>query len=395
MPKAGQFRTAFVPHDLEEPIVGSAAGPLAGLTFAVKDMYDIAGQRTGGGSPEWLAAQAPATKTAGIVAKLLWSGASLVGKTICDEFFYSLTGANAHYGTPINPRAPGRLPGGSSSGSAAAVAQGACDFAVGSDTGGSVRVPAAFCGLYGIRPTLGRVDLSGAMPMAPSFDVPGWFAAGPGVFSKIGTVLLGGEAKRAPITDLIVGDDAFALADPEVAELLSLAVEAIASDLPEPSHEVIAREGLERWADTFRVIQGREIWALYGDFIERVRPQLGPGIRERMQFAASVSERDAEAARSDHERIRTHVRGLVPIGSVLILPTAPAIAPEITCPAETLEKFRSRAMRLTCIAGLSGLPQITVPAGTVSGCPVGLSFIAWPNGDEALLDLACKLARRL
>ena len=175
-----KFRSAFVPHDLTAPIAGAAKGPLAGLTVAVKDMYDIAGWRTGGGSPVWLDKHAPAKRHAAPVRKFLAAGATVIGKTVCDEFFFSLTGANAHYGTPLNPRAPGRLPGGSSAGSAAATAAGACDFALGSDTGGSVRVPASFCGIYGIRVTLGRVDMTGAMDMAPSFDAAGWFAHGPG-----------------------------------------------------------------------------------------------------------------------------------------------------------------------------------------------------------------------
>src|SRR6516164_3085623 len=178
--------SAFVPHDLTAPLSGAGAGPLAGLSAAVKDMYDIAGYRTGGGNPDWLAAQAPAASSAAAVARILEAGATIIGKTICDEFFYSLAGVNAHYGTPLNPRAPRRLPGGSSSGSASATAAGACDFALGSDTGGSVRIPAAFCGVFGIRPTLGRVSLAGVMAMAPSFDVPGWFSNGPGVFQRVG-----------------------------------------------------------------------------------------------------------------------------------------------------------------------------------------------------------------
>jgi amidase len=139
---ARRARTAFVPHDLTAPFVGASEGPLAGLTAAVKDMYDIAGHRTGGGSPDWLNAHPPAASTAAAVRRILDAGATVIGKTVCDEFFYSVTGANAHYGIPINPRAPGRLPGGSSSGSASATAAGACDFALGSDTGGSLRVPA-------------------------------------------------------------------------------------------------------------------------------------------------------------------------------------------------------------------------------------------------------------
>ncbi len=211
--------TFFVPHNIDAPIVGAALGPLAGLTAVVKDMYDIAGYQTGGGNPEWLAAQKPASKHASAVAKILAAGATIIGKTICDEFFYSVSGINAHYGTPPNIRAPGRSPGGSSSGSAAACGANVCDFALGSDTGGSVRIPASFNGVYGLRPTHGRVDLAGAMAMAPSFDVAGWFANGPGVLRRVGTVLLQGRAVKARATSLVVAKDAFAQADAEVAAL--------------------------------------------------------------------------------------------------------------------------------------------------------------------------------
>ena len=395
MSASHRLRSAFVPHDLPEPLAGAAQGPLAGLTAAVKDMYDIAEERTGGGNPDWLAAHRPALADAAAVRKLLLAGATIIGKTVCDEFFFSVTGANAHYGTPINPRAPGRLPGGSSSGSAAATAAGACDFALGSDTGGSVRVPAAFCGVYGIRPTHGRIDMTGAMPMAPSFDVPGWFASGPGVFRRVGEVLLEGAGVRAKPRQLIILDDAFAEADAEVASLLRAAIDTMASDLPKPIHEAVAPGGFDTWRESFRVIQAREIWSIYGPFVERHQPKLGPGIRERMAFAATVSERDADMARQEQKRARERICALVEPGTVLALPTAPCIAPRIDTGAKALESLRVRVMRLTCLAGLSGLPQVTLPVGSISGCPIGLSFIAWHGGDEALLDLAVQLARHV
>ena len=383
----------FVPHDLATPVAGAREGPLAGLTVAVKDMYDIAGARTGGGSPDWLAAQTPARAHAGTVKRLLDAGATVIGKTVCDELFYSVTGANAHYGTPTNVRAPGRLPGGSSAGSAAATAAGACDIGLGSDTGGSVRIPAAFCGVYGIRPTLGRIDLSGAMAMAPSFDAPGWFAGGPGVFRRAGAVLLGGKSADAAIERLIVAEDAFAQADADVAALVRAALARMAAALPAPIPVRVAPDGFDPWREAFRIIQARETWVTFGDFIARRRPPLGPGIKERMAFAASVGEADADAARRVHGKVRTHIHGLLPPGTVMALPTAPCIAPLCDTPVEALESFRVRVMRLTCIAGLSGLPQVTLPVGTVAGCPVGLSFMGWRGGDEALLDLAVALAR--
>ncbi len=208
--------TAFVPHDLATAIPGAGSGPLTGLTTVVKDAFDIAGERTGAGSPEWLAAGVAAATTATAVQQVLDAGATIVGKTVCDEFLYSVTGANWHYGTPVNPRAPDRLPGGSSSGSASATAGGACDFALGTDTGGSVRVPAALCGVFGIRTSHGRVAIGGVVPMAPSFDSVGWFAPSAGVLQRIGSVLLGAGRVAASIDRLVVATDLLASADPEV-----------------------------------------------------------------------------------------------------------------------------------------------------------------------------------
>jgi amidase len=384
-------QSPFVPHDLKKPIAGAAHGPLAGLTAAIKDMYDIAGERTGGGSPEWLKTHPPASRTAGAVQQISDAGATIIGKTICDEFFYSITGANAHYGTPTNSRAPDRLPGGSSSGSAAATAAGMCDFALGSDTGGSIRIPAAFCGLYGLRPTLGRVDLSGVMAMAPSFDVPGWFATTPGVFRRVGSVILQGPKSARPIEKVIVLDDAMANASPAVASLIGSALEEFGRALPNPEHGNVALDRIDAWREAFRIIQAHETWRTYGKFIEQHHPRLGPGIKERLEFAASVRDADANGAQKEHQVARETVRSMAAPGCILLLPTAPDIAPRKD--ASDLEDFRVRVMRLTCIAGLAGLPQMTMPLGTISGAPVGISFIGWPGSDEVLLDLAVSLAR--
>jgi amidase len=388
-----QYRSAFVPHDLAEPLRGASSGPLAGLTAAVKDMYDIAGLTAGCGNPTWLETHKPADKNAGAVQKILDAGATIIGKTICDEFFFSVTGANAHYGTPINPRAPGRLPGGSSSGSASAVAAGACDFALGSDTGGSVRIPASFNGLYGLRPTLGRIDLSGAQAMAPSFDVPGWFAASPGVCRKVGAVLL--DKRRVPSKRLrmIALEDAFAEADSDVADLLRTALEFMIADLPAVAHARISLEGFDSWREAFRTIQGFEVWRTFGDFVTRRKPTIGPGVRERIEFSARVTEAEVQMARQAHIQAREHILQVVKPGTMLALPTAPCIAPLIDVSPEDMDHFRTRVMRLTCTAGIAGLPQMNLPIGTLAGCPVGLSFIGWAGGDEALLDLACELSR--
>jgi amidase len=392
MPSQG-YRSCFVPHDIGAPIKGAASGPLAGLSSVVKDMYDIAGERSGCGNPDWLASHAPATRNCPSIQKILDAGTTIIGKTVCDEFFYSLSGVNPHYGTPMNPRAPGRLPGGSSAGSAAACGAGLCDFALGSDTGGSVRVPASFNGIYGLRPTHGRIDHAGVADMAPTFDVPGWFAAAPGVFRKVGAVLLDGRRVGAKIERVVVLEDAFAQAEEPVADLLRTALEFMSDDLPEMVHGRITSEGFDPWREAFRIVQAYEVWQTFGDFVTTRKPTIGPGVRERIEFAATVTKEQADAARDVQSKGREHVRQIAVPGTVLALPTTPSIAPKLDTPAARLEDFRVRAMRLTCTAGISGLPQMSIPAGTIDGCPVGLSFIGWAGGDEALLDLACKLSR--
>jgi amidase len=385
-------RSAFVPHDLTEPIEGRSDGPLAGLSAAVKDMYDIAGYRTGAGNPEWLASRQPAETHAGVVQRLLDAGATITGKTVCDEFFYSITGANEHYGTPVNPRVPDRLPGGSSSGSAAACAAGACDLALGSDTAGSVRVPGALCGVYGIRATQPRFDMAGATAMAPSFDAGGWFSGSPGLLRRAGAVLLGPPQRAGRITQLIVLDDAFEIVDEPVATLAEVVLAAAQDRLPVVTHDRAAPGGLDTWREAMRIVQAHEVWASFGEFITKRRPKLGAGIRERIEIAARISDDQVVAARDVTADATRRMHELAVPGTVLALPTAPSIAPRLATPADDLESFRVRVMRLVCMASISGLPQVTIPAGTADGAPVGLSFIGWRGGDEALLSLATAMA---
>ena len=386
------LRSAFVPHDLTDPIEGRPDGPLAGFTAAVKDMYDIAGYCAGAGNPHWLASRLPASTHAGAVKKLLDAGATIIGKTVCDEFFYSITGANAHYGTPVNPRAPARLPGGSSSGSASACAAGACDLALGSDTAGSVRIPAALCGLYGIRVGQRRFDMAGATAMAPSFDAGGWFSATPGLFRRVGAALLEPPERTSPIAEMLILDDAFETVDEPVAAVVAAVLAAAQELLPSPWHERAAPEGLDSWREAMRVVQAHEVWASFGEFITEQRPKLGAGIRERMEIAAKISGAKVVAARDLTAQAAQRMHKLAGPGTVLALPTAPSIAPPLTTPSDELESFRVRAMRLVCMASISGLPQVTIPAGTADAAPVGLSFIGWRGGEEALLSLAARMA---
>jgi len=206
-------------------------------------------------------------------------------------------------------------------------------------------------------------------------------------------VLLGGNRVDAKLDALVIATDAFAEADPEVAALGRDFLARAAAVLPRPQEQTLAPGGFDPWRGANRVIQGREAWESFGAFVTAAKPQLGPGIRERIAYAATVTAQQADTARTTMAAARAHIRALVPHGTVLALPTAPCIAPPVDLPAEELERFRVRVMRLTCASGLSGLPQVTLPAGIVDGCPAGISFIGWAGGDEALLDLACTLAR--
>jgi amidase len=380
---------AFLPGP-QPAIAGRSDGPLHGLRFAAKDLFDIAGFVTGAGNPDWARTHGPAAAHAAAVAQLLYAGADLVGKTHTDELAFSLNGENAHYGTPINPRAPGRVPGGSSSGSASAVAGGAVEAALGTDTGGSVRIPASYCGLYGMRPTHGAIPMAGLVPLAPSFDTVGWFARDAGTLARVGRALLPSATPPA-IDRLVVMTDALALADAAVQAALAPAIDLLRDRLSTTTGELAPADsgvagGLPGWLPVFRTIQGREAWAAHGAWIEATEPAFGPGIRDRFRLASTITVdavREAEAVRLT---IRTWLERLLPPGTALLLPTAPGIAPRLATPPVELDAFRNRALALCCAAGLGGLPQISIPAGVVDGYPVGLSLIAGHRADRALLD---------
>jgi amidase len=284
------------------------------------------------------------------------------------------------------------VPGGSSSGSAAAVATGLCDFALGSDTGGSVRGPASFCGIVGLRPTFGRTDLRGVMPLAASFDTLGWFTRSAGLHERVAAVLLGDDAPGPPLTRLIRVDDAFALLFGQ-AEQAALAegVDAAMHELGAAAGVTIAPDGLAGWQQLYRILQGHEAWAAHGPWITSRAAELGPQTATRFQVSSRVTEAEAAAAAAKRAEAGERIRTLVGADGVLILPTTPGIALPVEAPEEDFEAFRARAISMLCIAGLSGLPQVSLPVGKVSGCPLGLSLIGPPGRDRALLAIARKV----
>jgi amidase len=371
---------------------GSGQGPLAGLTFAAKDVFDIADSRTGFGNPAWLESHPLAESTAPAVQLLLDAGADMVGKTLTDEITYSLSGQNFHYGTPVNSAAPGRIPGGSSSGSASAVAGGLVDFALGTDCGGSVRLPASYCGILGIRPSHGRISLEGVAPFTWSFDVAGWFARDADVFARVGEALLDEDGKSPAPRRLLYAQDAFDLLDREVSDALASAVDAAAGIIGSRADITVSPGGLPGWYETFRVIQAWEIWSNHAAWIEEAKPEFGPGIRERFEWASRVTEQDVEAARIRRAVILERVESLFEEGDVLCLPTSPRVAPPVDAPTDELEnRVRAQAMSLLCVAGLAGLPQVSLPLASLDGLPLGFSLVGPKGADRQLLALAGRM----
>ena len=370
---------------------GAASGPLSGLEFGVKDIYDVAGHKTGFGSPDWLRTHPDAARTAPVIKQLLEAGAHMVGKTHTDELTFSLNGENAHYGTPVNVNAAGRIPGGSSSGSAAAVAGGLVDFALGSDTGGSVRAPASFCGIYGMRPSHGRVSLEGACPLAPSFDTAGWFARDASVMERVGAVLLGEETDDTMPAGVLVAQDAFDLAGPAASAALARGLDRVSVLLGKPERITVSDEGLRQWLEIFRALQGGEVWAQHGGWVQQAKPQLGPGIRQRVEWASTIGDGEIAQARVKRESVVQRMSTLLGNDTVLVLPTVPDIAPQRNADPKATEDFRARALTLLCIAGLARLPQINLPLGKLNGCPIGLSLIGPRDGDMMLLRIARSL----
>jgi amidase len=382
--------------DSDAYLRGATEGPLSGLSFAAKDIFDVAGHVTGGGNPDWKATHDPAEATAWVVQALVDAGATMVGKTITDELTRGIFGENAHYGTPTNPRAPGRVPGGSSSGSAAAVAGGLVDFALGSDTGGSVRVPASFCGLYGLRPTHGRIPVHGMLTQAPTYDTVGWFARDAETFARVGSVLFPDTSPQLRPTRLVIAEDAFDLADREVSDALQPAVELVCKLVCQPSRERLAPVSLSVWSEQQQVLQSREAWESVRDWIDRVNPRLSFEVADRYVMARSVSDAQVEAALAGRAAIAARMDEVfADNGTIVCLPTTVAPAPPVGQKVSERHALRLRNSALTSIAGNTGRPQISLPVAEVRGLPVGLSLLGNRGGDEMLIMLARDIAAAL
>lgn len=384
---------AFVPYPAA-PVAHATSGPLSGLTLAVKDIFDVAGYPTGCGQPTMLALSGIKTATAPIVRRFLDAGARFVGKTHTVELAYSLNGINTHFGTPINPAAPERVPGGSSSGSAAATGGRLCDIGLGSDTGGSVRGPASYCGLFGIRPTHGRLPLDMTMALAPSFDTPGWFARDGRVFERVAAAVFERDPSPLPAEPrLLKAVDCFDLAHPGARGAMEAVAGRIDTMLAPLTEIRAAPDGFDPLYWSFRRLQGIESWQSLGDFVTRWRPALMPAIESRLHFGRDLSKAEVKEATSVRKSFRTGFRAMLGGDGVLILPTVPGAAPRLDASEAELETDRAQALRLLCLSGLSGCPQVSIPAGHHEGAPFGLSLIGPPGSDVSLARLAVRVAK--
>lgn len=362
-------------------------GSLDGLSFAVKDVFAIESYISSGGNPDWLKTHMPATRNAFCIDQLLLQGAKLQGTAITDELMYSLQGENYHYGTPINPKGPGRIPGGSSSGSAVIVAAGLSDFALGTDTGGSVRIPSSYCGIYGFRPTHGTVSIEGVIPLASSFDTVGWMSKDPKVLLEVGKVLLENDSTHdeQEFDHLFFAKEAWEVADLDTRESLVNHFSKYKPEHLKSEWMAITTDGLDEWTEIFRMIQGIEIWENHGQWISYTKPNFGPGIAERFAIAEKMDRNKKEEYVAKKISIAQRLDELLKGDHLLVIPTSPGMAPSLNTNSSAADIQRLAAMKLTCIAGLSGFPQVTIPFISEYGFPIGLSFIARKGQDLRLL----------
>jgi len=356
----------------------TGTGGLDGESVAVKDLYAVEGYRIGAGNPAWLEQAEPQTRHAAVVDRLLRAGASIRGIARTDEFAYSLAGTNAHHGSPPNARAPGRIPGGSSSGSATAVATGEATIGLGTDTGGSIRVPAAYQGLWGIRTTHGAVTVDGLLPLAPSFDTVGWLTRDAQVLGRVADVLL--PPDTSSLGAIVTAPGLTALADPMVAEAVG-SIAAATMEWP--------LAAMPDWLSAMQALQAWEAWQVHGPWLTGRLDTLGPDVRARFARAESIQPEVAEAAGVEVARAREAVGDLLG-DRVLLLPSASSVAPPLG-DLDALDAVRQATMQLTCLAGIGGLPAVSVPLVTPDGLPVGACLVGPAGSDRALIELAGRL----
>ncbi|KAJ1387450.1 Amidase signature domain [Sesbania bispinosa] len=381
---------------------------LNSLTFSVKDMYDVKGYVVGFGSPEWARTHPAATSTATTILALLEAGATCVGTNVTDELAYSINGENIHYGTPRNPCAPDRVPGGSSSGSAVAVSAKLVDFSLGTDCIGSSRVPASYCGIFGIRPSHDAISRSGVTPMAQSLDTVGWFARNPTILKKVGQVLLHlPNVTHARPSHIIIADDCFQLSSIPYDALTQMVIKVseklyggdvlkheilgdyVKANVPSLKHFLNKEHmnPLDALSSAMQLLARYEFKNNYGEWISTVKPNLGPGVSENVAEALKTTGENIDICHSIKGEWREALNALLGDFGILIIPTVSGPPPKLQTNASELKDFNARAFTLQSIAGFSGCCQISIPLGMYNNLPISISFVARHGADGFLLSL--------
>ncbi|CAG9295466.1 amidase [Celerinatantimonas diazotrophica] len=374
---------AHGPHQL----ASLADGPLDGLRFVYKDLYDVAGFTTGAGNPSWFQEHAPASYTAPLIEMLRYAGAMAVGRVQTDELAYSLNGCNVHFGTPINPMTPDRLPGGSSSGSAVAVARGDAEFALGTDTGGSIRIPAAYNSLYSLRPTHGRLPMAGVLPLAPRFDTPGWLSRDAQTLEQVGSVLFGLPKASLNAPSLAIVEPLFARLPEPLALLWQSFFKSISSQFTTVAAPFSAAQ-IDALSDVFQILQGRQIASLYHHWHQMHPDALGKDIDQRLSWTATLSAAAQHDAEQKRQQWLSQLHSCFALSHFIVIPTTPDLSPLRTADSLALGEFRMRLMGMTAMAGLAGCPQLHLPLLACDGVPFGFSIIGPRDSDMQLLALA-------
>ena len=375
-----------------DSLTATAEGVLSELTFVFKDLFDVKGYTTGAGNPAWLTSHEPAQQTASLIKKLLGQGANCVGRVQTDELAYSLNGQNIHYGTPVNPLAPGCLPGGSSSGSAVAVANGEADFSIGTDTGGSVRVPASYCGLFGLRPTLGKLALDNAFELAKSFDTAGVFSKDLTMLSTVFNVLVEQKQLGKKATTLYLDSTLANQLSPQ--RLSGLKHWCLEANIELLSCNLLAdtEQTLDGLSLLFRTIQGFEIIEGHDAWLTEHGDSLDPSIMQRVIWARTITQQQYIEAKEQQHTFQQKLLSLFDeMHGLWILPTTPGGPPALTMAGDELAEYRSQLMGLTSIAGLAGFPQLHLPMQGLTEGPCGFSLMSIADKEADLIETGLSL----
>lgn len=371
------------------------SGPLDGTTYAVKDLFAIEGRVCGFGSPDWQATHAPESCNAVVIDQLRLAGASLEYVTVSDELALSLDGLNTHYPLPLNRQSPARICGGSSSGSASACAHELVDFALGTDTAGSVRVPAAYCGLYGLRPTHGAISTEGVLPLGPSFDTVGVMTRDASMLERVTRVLLPPFEGDCVVPEtMFVDNHMLSLLDQRLGLRSEDIIDRFAQHFKQVRRDDFGFD-LAAYASHFAVMRGYECWQAHGRWWQDCQPQLLAGTRERFVAGSKVTLAEYEHSLKAYRLVKQKMADFFGSGGVIFTPTVWTYAPILTSSTEELALNRQRNILLAALSFFAGLPQLTIPVkiDTDSRYPAtfGFSLIGNYGSDLALTKLAGQL----